>query len=215
VPPALILEQRAGPVRTRPGKTGVGKTGKARSLPPPDGSPAVQRHYDRAVATLFIETPTVTSGEIEATARIPQAAADDPDLSGMITSVAQDDLEQRVAALEHEQARLREHLRVAEGDAGAARALAAGADRDTSEVRTELRAHLQALNALRETQVEQGHKLDTLERKVDEGFARADERFAQVAEGFARADERFDKLSIGLAEITALLKRLEPDPGVE
>jgi chromosome segregation ATPase len=119
----------------------------------------------------------------------------------MITSVAQDDLEQRMIALEQEQARLREHLRVAEGDAGAARALAAGADRDTSEVRTELRAHLKALNALRETQreiretqLEQGERLGALEHKVDDGFA---------------------KLSVGMAEINTLLKRLEPDPGAE
>jgi len=73
-----------------------------------------------------------------------------------------DDVEARLAVLEREVARLREQaalissdVAAARVDAAGARVLAAGADRDVSEVRAELRAHIQVLNALRETQLEQ------------------------------------------------------------
>ncbi|CAN5407108.1 hypothetical protein BH23ACT9_BH23ACT9_31400 [soil metagenome] len=55
---------------------------------------------------------------------------------------------------------VRQQLASTSIDAQAARTLAGGADRDVSEVRAELRAHTQVLNALRETQVEQGRVLD-------------------------------------------------------
>jgi hypothetical protein len=66
--------------------------------------------------------------------------------------------------------------------------LAAGADRDVSEVRAELRAHTQARNALRETQLEQG-------REMHEGFA-AQSR--EMRDGFAT-------VAVGMTQITALL----------
>ena len=50
-------------------------------------------------------------------------------------------------------------LKAAESDAAAARVLAAGADRDCSEMKAELRSHTTVLNAVRETQVEQGKTL--------------------------------------------------------
>ena len=59
----------------------------------------------------------------------------------------EDDLEARFARLEHEVAELREQVTIAGSDAAAARVLAAGTDRDVSEVRAELRAHTQGLNA--------------------------------------------------------------------
>lgn len=61
-----------------------------------------------------------------------------------------EELAQRVARLERQVADLRERS----ADAGAARVLAAGADRDVAEVRAELRAHTGTLNALREDQVD-------------------------------------------------------------
>ncbi|MDQ2707548.1 MAG: hypothetical protein M3Z25_07880 [Actinomycetota bacterium] len=79
------------------------------------------------------------------------------------------DLEARVAALE---ARLEEVA----ADAVAARHLAAGADRDVSEVRAELRAPTSALNALRETQVEQG-------QAMNQGFAEMRGKLDQTAGG--------------------------------
>lgn len=55
---------------------------------------------------------------------------------------------------------------------------------DVSEVRAELRAHNQALNALRETQLEQSRKIDYQGREMCEGFT---------------------TLTTGMAQITALL----------
>lgn len=109
-----------------------------------------------------------------------------------------DDLELRITSLEREVVRLREHVAVTSSDAAAARVLAAGADRDVSEVRAELRAHLQALNALRETQLEQA-------REMREGFA---EMRAEMREGFAKTREGFAKQSTGMAQITALLTKI-------
>jgi hypothetical protein len=112
---------------------------------------------------------------------------------GRITPVSapDDNFETRLAVLEREVARLREQAALtsseataARADAAAARVLAAGADHDVSEVRAELRAHLQALNALRETQLDQA-------REMREGFA-------EMREGFAVQ-------AAGMAQITALL----------
>ncbi|MDQ4032611.1 MAG: hypothetical protein M3332_10230 [Actinomycetota bacterium] len=58
------------------------------------------------------------------------------------------------------------------------------ADRDVSEVRAELRAHTQALNALRETQLEQGREIREQGREMRDGFA---------------------TVAVGVAQITALL----------
>lgn len=88
-----------------------------------------------------------------------------------------EDIENRLAAVERDLAEVRRRADLAVTDAAAARTLAAGADRDVSEVRAELRAHTSALNALRETQVDFAHRLtalegrlDSLERTVQEGF---------------------------------------------
>ncbi len=102
-----------------------------------------------------------------------------------------DDLEIRVANLERDVARLQGQTTLAVSDAGAARLLAAGADHDVSAVRAELRAHTQALNALRETQLEQGRALASLDHRVTS----LDQK---VTEGFTT-------LNVGMAQITALL----------
>ncbi|MGH3934365.1 MAG: hypothetical protein ACRDS1_05215 [Pseudonocardiaceae bacterium] len=112
------------------------------------------------------------------------------------------DFEARLSVLEREVARLREQAArtsseatAARADAVAARVLAAGADHDVSEVRAELRAHLQALNALRETQLEQA-------REMREGFA---EIRGEIRAGLAETREGFAKQATGMAQITALL----------
>lgn len=86
-----------------------------------------------------------------------------------------DDVEARMAVIEREIARLREQtahtsseVAAARADAAAARVLAAGANRDVSEVRAELHAHTQALNALRENQLEQGQADGSDHRTADE-----------------------------------------------
>ena len=70
-------------------------------------------------------------------------------------------LEQRVAAVESE-------VKLVRREAAAARALAAGADRDVADYRAEMRAHTRGLNALRETQLEHyaEHKADSAELKA-------------------------------------------------
>jgi len=113
---------------------------------------------------------------------------------------ADDDVEARLTVLEREVARLREQTvltssdaAAARVDAAAARVLAAGADRDVSEVRAELHAHTQALNALRETQLEQAR---------------------EIREGFAETREGFAKQSAGMAQITALLTMIAGPDGL-
>lgn len=98
-----------------------------------------------------------------------------------------DDIEIRLAIVERDVARLREQVALTSSDAAAARVLAAGADRDVSEVRAELRAHTQGLNALRETQLDQGREMREQGREMREGFA---------------------TLATGMAQITALLTNI-------
>ncbi len=112
-----------------------------------------------------------------------------------------DDIETRLAIVERDVARLREQVALTSSDAAAARVLAAGADRDVSEVRAELRAHTQSLNALRETQLElrqtqleQGREITSLRQ----GLA---EQGREMRDGFAT-------LATGMAQITALLTNI-------
>lgn len=101
-------------------------------------------------------------------------------------------------------------------DAAAARVLAGAADRDVSSMRAELRGHTQVLNALRETQLEHGARLDRVEGRLDsvdgrlgsvEG--RLDRVENAVNEGFAKTEHQFRKVGLGIAEITEMLRRRE------
>jgi len=84
-----------------------------------------------------------------------------------------DDLESRVTALEND-------VRLVRQDAAAARVLAGGADRDVTEIRTEIRDLRQAtaasFNAMRED-------LTDLQRKVDDGFTEIRGRLDATAAG--------------------------------
>ncbi len=104
-----------------------------------------------------------------------------------------------MSLLEQEVARLRECVALSGADAGAARVLASGADRDVSEVRAELRAHTQALNALRETQLDQGERLTSLEGRLTSLEGRLTSLEDEVREGFAT-------VHTGMAHIVALLE---------
>jgi hypothetical protein len=88
---------------------------------------------------------------------------------------------------------LRAEIALVRADAQAARMLAAGADRDVSEVRAELRSHTCVLNALRQTQVEQGRAIDELRGELGE-------LRIEMRTGFAT-------LASGMADITTLLQR--------
>lgn len=113
-----------------------------------------------------------------------------------------DELEPRVAALEVEVASLREAVDVSRSDAAAARVLAGAADRDVSELRGQLQAHTSVLNALRETQLEQGQEIRALRTEMREGFARVDGRIdgleTEMRGGFA-------KVNLGMTKIVELL----------
>ncbi|MGQ0776752.1 MAG: hypothetical protein ACT4NY_20410 [Pseudonocardiales bacterium] len=136
------------------------------------------------------------------------------------------DFETRLVTVEREVAQLRDQAArvgsdlaaaradaaVARADAGTSRLLAAGADHDVSEVRAELRAHTQGLNALRETQLE--HL-----REMREGFARLDHRIdeqgREMREQGREMREGFARLATGMAQITALLTNIAGSEGHE
>jgi chromosome segregation ATPase len=94
--------------------------------------------------------------------------------------VPDDAAEARFTRLEHDVAELREQVTLAKSDAAAARVLASGADRDVSEVRAELRTHTQGLNALRETQLEQGRAVGELRHEMRSGFTTVATGMAQI-----------------------------------
>jgi chromosome segregation ATPase len=104
-----------------------------------------------------------------------------------------DNIPERVSRLERSMAEARK-------DAAAARILAGGADRDVSEMRTELKAHTKLLNALRETQSEQGQEIRSLREDLRKEMREGDEGIRkEMREGFAM-------MGVGMAQITAMLK---------
>ena len=114
------------------------------------------------------------------------------------------DIEARVSRLESELVRLQESVTVSRADAAAARVLAGGADRDVSEMRTELRAHTQVLSALRETQIEQGEKLAELHSEMH----------SEIGQLRSEMQQGFGMLQTGLAQIVAVLGiRKDNEPG--
>ncbi|MCR6484675.1 hypothetical protein M8542_17755 [Amycolatopsis sp. OK19-0408] len=107
------------------------------------------------------------------TERDPAAEGSDP--AGKVPDMAGlEDLETRVSALE-------EQMRSTRQDAAAARILAGTADRDVSEFKQTLNAHTRALNAVRETQVEDHERLNRLEAKVDSGFTKVNMGMEQIS----------------------------------
>jgi hypothetical protein len=98
-----------------------------------------------------------------------------------------EELEQRLSAVEAKVERFG-------ADAAAARILAGGADRDVSAFAARLDAQTQLLQALRETQVEQGCDI-------------ADTR-SEMRQGFTEMRGKLDATAAGLDQITALLTRL-------
>ncbi len=80
--------------------------------------------------------------------------------------------------------------------------LAAGADHDVAEVRAELRAHTQVLNALHDTQLKHV-------REMREGFAKQGQ---EVSKQGQEMREGFAKQATGMAQITALLTKITGSP---
>jgi chromosome segregation ATPase len=129
-----------------------------------------------------------------------------------------EDIEARVTALEGEVRDLSQRVRATEHDAAAARVLAGGADRDVTEVRTEMRAFRQAttssFNAMRED-------LRSLREHVDNQFDEVNNRFAEIHgrldvadNSFAQIRGRLDGYAAGQQQIVDMLTVLiERDGG--
>ncbi|MGQ0631169.1 MAG: hypothetical protein ACT4P1_09000 [Sporichthyaceae bacterium] len=80
----------------------------------------------------------------------------------------QNDVEQRVSALERRVGALGVRVERAEAAAADTRALAAGQDSEVAGMRAEYRAQRLLLNALRETQAEHGGRLDGIDVQLRE-----------------------------------------------
>lgn len=115
-----------------------------------------------------------------------------------MTDPAEDDLDARLRVVERAVSRLREQVALSTADAAAARVIAAGADRDVAEVRAELRAHTQVLNALRETQLDHGDVIAALCTEVHDLQTEVHDLRTEMRNGFAM-------VNTGMAQITALL----------
>jgi len=111
-----------------------------------------------------------------------------------VFAVNLEEIAQRVAALEAEVGLLRQ-------EAAAARALAAGADRDVADYRSELRGHTRTLGALRETQIEQGQAISEQGQAIAGLGTKVDQLTGTV--GHLR-----DQHGASLTEIVGLLNRL-------
>ena len=120
-----------------------------------------------------------------------------------------EDIESRLSAVERGVAELRAQQGLTASDAAAARVLAAGADHDVSEVRAELRAHTSALNALRETQLEQGRRLDRMDGRFDRMDGRFDGMDGRLDALEARMADGFATVGAGMAQIVTLLEGLD------
>jgi chromosome segregation ATPase len=87
--------------------------------------------------------------------------------------------------------------------------LARGASWEVGALRADLRSHTRVLNALRQTQVDQGEEMRT-------GFARVDGELddlrAEVGDLRAEVREGFSVLAVGQAQITALLTTRQGEP---
>ncbi len=101
------------------------------------------------------------------------------------------DLESRVSALE---ARVDEVA----AESASVRELAAGTDREVSDLQIELRVHKSLIQALQKTQSETLARVRSLDSEVRAGFAEVRsemrEGFAMMAAGFAALGDRLDQI---------------------
>src|SRR4051812_48535893 len=81
--------------------------------------------------------------------------------------------------------------------------LASRADHEASDVHARLRAHTKSLEALRETQLEQGREMRKRFAQVDDHFAKIDDRFAKIDDRFGKIDDRFGKLDDRFGKLEA------------
>lgn len=133
-----------------------------------------------------------------------------------------DDFADRVSRLESENRKLNERVRSSEQDAAAARILAGAADRDVSELSTDVRAIRGEVGELRGEAGDHrkataasfnAMRADFAELRSDFAGLRSEmnTRFAQVDAGFIEMRGRLDATAAGQAHIAGLLQRLIDD----
>jgi chromosome segregation ATPase len=109
------------------------------------------------------------------------------------------DMDERVTAVENSVSELRARVRRAEEDAAAARHLASGADRDTAELRGELREfrtqNNRVLNAMR-------GDLTGLRADLTDFRSQVQQEFAQVDRNFLAIRGVLDGLAAGVQYLT-------------
>ncbi|TDP96154.1 hypothetical protein [Labedaea rhizosphaerae] len=117
--------------------------------------------------------------------------------------------------MERDIASANENAEQARAQAAAARALASGADHDVADVRQQLRAHTQTLNALRQTQLDHYREFTDFRTETQANFAKINENFAKVNENFATVNANFTKIestlaafAVGQMHITRLIEGL-------
>jgi hypothetical protein len=116
-----------------------------------------------------------------------------------------------MASEEENEARLANAERkahVARVDASHALVLAKGADRDVASFGDKLAAQQKLIEAVRETQVTHGQRLDVLDRKADLLDDKVDLLDGRLTSFQAEMREGFARQAIGQAQITALLDRI-------
>ena len=118
-------------------------------------------------------------------------------LLGILVGMSQPpDLEARVARLETQVHDLQERVRQGQQDAAAARVLAGGADRDVTEMRSEIREFR-----------EQNTRLHNATRED------LNDLRSQMNEGFTEMRGKFDATAAGLQQITDMLNTLISQEG--
>jgi hypothetical protein len=133
----------------------------------------------------------------------------------------------RLDAVERDVAAARSDAAAARTDAAAARELASAGYEDMSNMQLALNAHFRVLNALRETQLDHGRRLESLEGRftgLEGRFTGLEGRFDGLEGRFDGLEGRFDGLetemregfsvlNIGMVQITAMLTTLLGNSG--
>ncbi len=128
---------------------------------------------------------------------------------GIVVGMEPIDLTNRVVALEEEMVVV--HREVAE-----ARELAAGADQDVADYRAELRGHTRVLNALRETQLEQGQVLaqhGQVLAQHGQVLAQHGQALAQHGQAITVLIERVDQLDGRVDQLTGTVNFIRDQHG--
>ena len=117
-------------------------------------------------------------------------------------------MDERVTALENSVSELRARVRRAEDDAAAARTLASGADRDTAEIRTEVREFRAEMRGFRDqnNRVLNTMREDAIDLRADLSGVRE-----HMDRNFLTLHNKIDGVAAGLQILTDLLTHTERD----